>query len=59
VLLPPWWGKVGMGGTLGRSAPRMRTPTRPSPVEGEGNGVKVTRMRYLPLSVSTGEGSCL
>jgi hypothetical protein len=36
VLLPPWRGKGGWGETRGRSAPPTRTPTPPSPVEGEG-----------------------
>jgi hypothetical protein len=42
VLLPPWWGKGGMGEKGGRSAPLMRTPTPPSPVEGEGPAQRLT-----------------
>ena len=39
VLLPPWRGKVGMGGRLGASLRALRlsfTPTLALPVKGEG-----------------------
>jgi hypothetical protein len=57
VLLPPLAGEGGDGGeTLGRSAPLRRTPTPPSPVEGEGSGSQVPHMTYLPLSGPFPEG---
>ena len=46
-LLPPWRGKVGMGGTSGLAcgaAPPASPPPSPSPVEGEG---KKLLSRYL------------
>jgi hypothetical protein len=56
VLLPPWWGKVGMGGeTLGRLAPLKRTPTPPSPVEGEGPAPRLPTT-LVPNSIGGGCG---
>ena len=39
VLLPPWRGKVGMGGRRGASTRALRAlspPPSPSPIKGEG-----------------------
>jgi hypothetical protein len=59
VLLPPWWGKVGMREKLGRSAPLMRTPTPPSPAEGEGPAQRLTTILVpngIALPPPRGEG---
>jgi hypothetical protein len=51
VLLPPLVGEGGDGGEkLGCSAPLRRTPTPPSPVEGEGAAPRLTTT-FVPNSI--------
>jgi hypothetical protein len=48
---PPGGGRLGWGEKLGRSAPLMRTPTPPSPVEEEGPAQRLTT-KFVPNSIA-------
>jgi hypothetical protein len=55
VLLPPLAEGGDGGETLGRSAPLRRTPTPPSPVEGEGPAPRLPTT-LVPNSIGGGCG---
>jgi hypothetical protein len=52
---PPGGGRGGWGETRGRSAPLRRTPTPPSPIEGEGPAPRLSTT-LVPNSIGGGFG---